>query len=120
MPNRTAVVWRLRATPRYRVNGGKRGLGAGKRHGGGARMIIGVATETRTGERRVALVPSTVPILTKAGHQVVVQAGAGAAAGYPDGAYTEHGARISAGRADVFAGANAVAQVLCYSAANEP
>ena len=82
-------------------------------------MIIGVATETRTGERRVALVPSTVPILMKPGHLVVVQAGAGAAAGYPDGAYVEHGARIVPARADVFGAADAVLQVLSYSAANE-
>ncbi|HET7264028.1 MAG TPA: NAD(P) transhydrogenase subunit alpha [bacterium] len=83
-------------------------------------MIIGVAAETRTGERRVALVPSTVPVLTKAGHQVVVQAGAGAAAGFPDGVYAEHGARVVPARDEVFAAADAVVQVLCYSTANEP
>ena len=68
----------------------------------------------------MALVPSTVPVLTKAGHQVVVQAGAGVAAGFLDAAYAEHGARIVPARAEVFAAADAMVQVLCYSAANEP
>jgi NAD(P) transhydrogenase subunit alpha len=81
-------------------------------------MIIGVATETRPGEQRVALVPSAVPVLTKAAHEVVVEAGAGTAAGYPDAGYVEHGARIVPGRTDVFAAADAVVQVLCYSGAN--
>jgi H+-translocating NAD(P) transhydrogenase subunit alpha len=83
-------------------------------------MIIGVVKESRTGERRVALVPSTVPILAKAGHAVLMEAGAGDAAGYPDAAYAQHGAEIAAARAGVFAKADAVVQVLCYSAANEP
>jgi NAD(P) transhydrogenase subunit alpha len=83
-------------------------------------MIIGVVTESRIGERRVALVPSTVPILAKAGHAVLIEAGAGDAAGYPDAAYAQHGAKIAAARAGVFAKADAVVQVLCYSAANEP
>lgn len=81
-------------------------------------MIVGVAKETRTGEQRVALVPATIPLLTKAGHQVLVEAGAGTAAGYPDAPYAEHGARIAPSRAEVLAGADAVVQVLCYSTAN--
>jgi NAD(P) transhydrogenase subunit alpha len=82
-------------------------------------MIVGAVGETRTGEQRVALVPSTVAILTKAGHHVLVEAGAGAAAGYPDARYAEHGAQVVPAREAVFAEADAVAQVLCYSAANE-
>jgi proton-translocating NAD(P)+ transhydrogenase subunit alpha len=81
-------------------------------------MIVGVARETRTGEQRVALIPSIVPVLTKAGHQVLVEAGAGTAASYSDAAYAEHGARIAPARAEVFAEADAVVQVLCYSTAN--
>jgi NAD(P) transhydrogenase subunit alpha len=42
----------------------------------------------------VALVPDLVPNLTKAGHDVVVQTGAGAAAGFPDTAYTGRGAQV--------------------------
>jgi NAD(P) transhydrogenase subunit alpha len=57
-------------------------------------MIVSVPKETATGERRVALVPDLVPKLRKAGLEVVVQAAAGTAAGYPDAAYREQGARL--------------------------
>jgi NAD(P) transhydrogenase subunit alpha len=57
-------------------------------------MIIGVPKETLPGERRVALVPDLVPRLVKGGHEVIVQAGAGEAAGFTDLAYAGHGARI--------------------------
>jgi H+-translocating NAD(P) transhydrogenase subunit alpha len=55
-------------------------------------MKIGVPREAVPGERRVALVPAHVPSLTKAGLDVVVEAGAGEPSGYSDGAYTERGA----------------------------
>ena len=77
-------------------------------------MIVGVPRETFPGERRVALVPLTVPNLTKAGLQVVVEAGAGASAGYPDAEYTAKGAKIVPDRAEVFRAADIVVQVLCY------
>jgi H+-translocating NAD(P) transhydrogenase subunit alpha len=57
-------------------------------------MIVGVPKETIPGERRVALVPELVPKLTKAGLDVVVQGGAGEAAGFLDPAYAEKGARL--------------------------
>ncbi len=79
-------------------------------------MLVGVVKETFPGERRVALVPSVVPALVKAGCQVVVEAGAGAGAGYPDALYAEQGARIASSRAEVFAQADAVIQVLGYGA----
>ena len=47
-------------------------------------MIVGVPRESFPGERRVALVPGVIPNLAKAGMEVVVEAGAGAEAGYPD------------------------------------
>ena len=77
-------------------------------------MIVGVPKETYPGERRVALVPVAVPALAKAGIEVVVEAGAGEQAGYPDAAYTEKGARILPERASVFGTADTVVQVLCY------
>jgi len=77
-------------------------------------LIIGVPKESYPGERRVALVPIVIPILTKAGFEVVVEASAGAGAGYPDALYTDKGAKILPGRADVFAQADIVVQVLCY------
>jgi H+-translocating NAD(P) transhydrogenase subunit alpha len=79
-------------------------------------LIIGVPKESYPGERRVALVPAVLPLLTKAGFEVHIQEGAGAAAGYPDAQYTEKGAKLVADRAAVFAGSDIVVQLLCYGA----
>ena len=65
-------------------------------------MMVGVPREIYPGERRVALVPVAIPNLTKAGLQVVVEAGAGVAAGYPDADYVAKGAKIVADRSEVF------------------
>jgi H+-translocating NAD(P) transhydrogenase subunit alpha len=77
-------------------------------------MIVGVPRESFPGEKRVALVPAAIPNLTKAGLEVVVEAGAGAAAGYPDADYAAKGAKIAAHRAEVFRAADIVVQILCY------
>jgi len=69
-------------------------------------MRIGVPSETYPGERRVALIPADLPRLTRAGHEVIIQAGAGAAAGYPDDEYTHKGASVAPSRAEVFAKAD--------------
>lgn len=79
-------------------------------------MIIGVPKESFPGERRVALVPAVIPTLAKSGSQVLVETGAGTAAFYPDAAYVEKGATIAASRAEVFASADVVVQVLGYGA----
>jgi NAD(P) transhydrogenase subunit alpha len=79
-------------------------------------MIVGVPRETYPGERRVALVPAVIPGLAKAGLEVVVEAGAGVEAGYPDADYTAKGAKILPTRADVFRTADIIVQVLCYGA----
>jgi NAD(P) transhydrogenase subunit alpha len=55
-----------------------------------------------------------VPNLVKAGLEVVVEAGAGASAGYLDAEYAAKGAKIVQNRADVFRAADIVVQVLCY------
>jgi NAD(P) transhydrogenase subunit alpha len=78
-------------------------------------MILGVPKETYGGERRVALVPTVMPAFSKAGIQVIVESGAGAAAGFPDSAYAEKGARV-ASRAEVFGSADTIAQVRSYGA----
>jgi NAD(P) transhydrogenase subunit alpha len=77
-------------------------------------MIVGVPRESFPGERRVALVPAAIPNLTKAGLQVVVEAGAGAAAGYPDADYSAKGAKIATDRAEVFRAADILVQILCH------
>lgn len=79
-------------------------------------MIVGVPRESFPGERRVAIVPAVIPSLTKAGLEVIVEAGAGKEAGYLDAEYSAKGARLVSTRADVFGGADIVAQVLCYGA----
>ena len=82
-------------------------------------MIVGVPRETFPGERRVALVPAVVPALTKGGLEVVVEAGAGADAGFLDAEYAAKGARILSERSEVFHAADIVAQVLCYGSNDE-
>ena len=77
-------------------------------------MIVGVPRESFPGERRVALVPAVIPNLTKAGLEVVVETGAGTAAGYPDADYVAKGAKIVSARAEVFRAADIVVQILCY------
>ncbi len=57
-------------------------------------MIVGVPKESAPGERRVALVPELVARLTKAGLGVIVESGAGAAAGFLDSSYIDVGARV--------------------------
>ena len=77
-------------------------------------MILGVPKESYPGERRVAIVPAVVPALTKAGLEVLVEAGAGVEAGYPDQDYTAKGAKLAADRAEIFRTADIVVQVLCF------
>jgi NAD(P) transhydrogenase subunit alpha len=59
-------------------------------------------------------VPAVLANLAKAGIQVTIEAGAGAAAGYPDAEYSEKGAKIVGTRAEVFTAAEIVVQVLCH------
>jgi NAD(P) transhydrogenase subunit alpha len=57
-------------------------------------MRIGVPKETAEGERRVALVPDVVSRLGRAGHEVVIEPGAGIAASIPDDAFAGAGAEL--------------------------
>src|SRR5215475_13992968 len=77
-------------------------------------VIIGVPKETYPGERRIARVPLVIPTLAKAGFEIVVEAGAGMEAGYPDVQYAEKGAKVVSSRPEVFRAADIVVQVLCY------
>lgn len=72
-------------------------------------MRIAVPAETREGERRVAAVPETVAPLVGAGHEVVVQSGAGRHAQASDDDYRAAGASVDTG--DVLAGADVVLHV---------
>jgi proton-translocating NAD(P)+ transhydrogenase subunit alpha len=71
-------------------------------------MLVGVPRETGAGETRVALVPDLVTALRKAGLDVAVENGAGAAAGFPDSAFELAGASIAP---DGVAGADIVLKV---------
>ncbi|HET6935135.1 MAG TPA: Re/Si-specific NAD(P)(+) transhydrogenase subunit alpha, partial [Candidatus Angelobacter sp.] len=79
-------------------------------------VIVGVPKETYPGERRVALTPAVVPLLAKAGLEVVLEAGAGERAGYPDAQYQEKGAKIQPDRRALFAQSDIIVQVLCHGA----
>jgi len=72
---------------------------------------IVVPTEVTPGERRVSLVPDVVKQLTKAGVEVVVEAGAGASSGYPDALYTAVGAQTQTDRSALFGSAAIVLKV---------
>ena len=74
-------------------------------------MVVGVLRETQANERRVALVPSLVQAVVKAGASVLIEPGAGVAAGFLDAAFQEKGATIAASRADVLAQADVVLRV---------
>ena len=65
-------------------------------------MKIGVPTEIKAQENRVALTPAGAEQLVQAGHAVVVQAGAGAGSGFEDEAFRSVGARIAADAAETF------------------
>ncbi len=65
-------------------------------------MIIAIPRETFPGERRVALIPASVPALIKSGAEVWVEKDAGLAAGYPDNQYEAKGAKIVSERDALF------------------
>jgi len=64
-------------------------------------LSIGVLKETLAGERRVAITPKVIDVLTKAGAEVLVEAGAGLESGYPDDDYIAKGAKIAPSAAAV-------------------
>lgn len=74
-------------------------------------MRIGVPTEVKDAEYRVAITPAGVRELALAGHEVIVQAGAGEGSALTDGDYAGAGARIMDAAGDVWAGADLVLKV---------
>lgn len=78
-------------------------------------MIVGVPTETTPGERRVALIPDSVRALCTDGTSVLIEAGAGKRAGFPDREFERAGATIRANRLQTIEAADVVAQVSAYS-----
>jgi alanine dehydrogenase len=74
-------------------------------------MKIGVPSEVKVQEYRVAMTPAGVRELTGQGHQVVVQAGAGVGSGIEDSEYVAQGASIAPDAAAVFAAAEMIVKV---------
>src|SRR5690242_20623315 len=75
-------------------------------------IIVGVPHETVDGETRVAITPTAVAALIKTKVEVLIESGAGVAAGFPDAAYVAKGAKIES-RAAVFSNADVLLQVRC-------
>jgi len=76
-----------------------------------AMTVVGVPTEIKPDEYRVALTPAGARELTARGHRVLVQAGAGDGSAHTDAAYAEQGATIVADAKAVFAGAELIVKV---------
>lgn len=74
-------------------------------------MLIGVPKEIKNHEYRVGLVPSSVRDLVHAGHEVVVQTGAGAGIGSSDEEYVAAGARIADSAKAIFEQAEMIVKV---------
>ena len=79
-------------------------------------MIVGIVKESFPNEARVAMVPALIPQLAKAGIEVVIESGAGDDAGFLDQEYSDKGAKVVSGRAEVFSSADLIAQVRALGA----
>src|ERR1700737_2037070 len=74
-------------------------------------MIIGIPKEIKEQIQRIALVPSAAEQLTRRGHSVLVEKGAGVGSGYLDQEYAKAGAEIVDLAKDVFARADMIVKV---------
>ncbi len=74
-------------------------------------MIVGIPKEVKSDEYRVAMLPVGVEELTRHGHQVVMERGAGLGSGLADHAYLEAGAQMVSGPDDVFSQADMIVKV---------
>ncbi|OGS83524.1 MAG: alanine dehydrogenase [Gallionellales bacterium GWA2_59_43] len=74
-------------------------------------MKIGIPTEIKTNESRVSLVPAGVEALVSAGHEVIVETGAGQGSGFSDAQYLAVGAQIATNADAVWAAADLIVKV---------
>src|SRR5690348_15020420 len=74
-------------------------------------MKVGIPAEVKNNEYRVAITPSGVHELTRAGHEVFVQQGAGVGSSIPDEDFTAAGARILPGADDVWRAGDLILKV---------
>jgi alanine dehydrogenase len=74
-------------------------------------MIVGVPKEVKQDEYRVAMTPAGVEELTRAGHRVLIQSGAGVGSGIGDEQYAEYGAEVVPATADIWKRADLIVKV---------
>src|SRR5271168_4939018 len=74
-------------------------------------MIVGVPKEIKTDEYRVAMIPVGVEELTRAGHRVLIQAGAGSGSGISDEQYVANGAEIVSIEEEIWQRADLIVKV---------
>jgi alanine dehydrogenase len=74
-------------------------------------MRIGIPKEIKSDEYRIAIMPVGVELLVKSGHQVMIEAGAGVASGFPDEVYRTAGANIVPTAADAITSAEMIIKV---------
>ena len=74
-------------------------------------MIVGCPTEVKSDERRVGLTPNSVQELHRAGHDVLIQSGAGLGIGADDAAYEAAGAKIVPDAASLFEASDLIVKV---------
>jgi len=74
-------------------------------------LIIGVPKEIKDNEFRVGVVPGGVEELVLAGHQVLLEKGAGLGSGIPDSEFIKAGARILSSKRDLFRRADMILKV---------
>lgn len=82
-----------------------------KTHSPQRKLAVGVPGERENDERRVALAPPAVSLLVANGHEVRIEADAGAAAQFSDAAYAEAGAEVVKGSSAVYANSDVITKV---------
>src|SRR3954467_14326643 len=83
-------------------------------------MNIGVPTEIKNNENRVAITPAGVHELTSRGHEVLIQSGAGIGSGISDEQYTAVGAKLTSDADEVWATSDLLLKVKEPIAAEYP
>ncbi|BDS50268.1 alanine dehydrogenase [Rhodoluna lacicola] len=74
-------------------------------------MRVGIPTEIKNNENRVAITPAGVHELVRRGHEVLIQVGAGLGSGFEDGDYVAQGAKMLATAAEVWAAGDLLLKV---------
>lgn len=74
-------------------------------------MLVGIPTEVKNNEERVAITPAGVHELTRRGHEVLIQSGAGVGSGFSDAEYQKQGAKLAADAESVWAAAEMILKV---------